>query len=199
MKVKPYVLVALWLYIDMHLLTWCIILSSINFSLLQVTLLSWKLVYKMTRLAFKTMFIKLRLQNDILENQNCNFPTGPLEMWWHKELLLCWLSWWAKRCKHNSLSLMRNRTTQTKIVSKAWLESISTPGEVHLQQNQLNHQEKNLNKKTKTTTKKPCFYCPTNTWRKLVKIENIMSLVNREFSSPESFFIFIFLHVVSNI
>lgn len=159
-KGQPILLVALqWLYIDVCMFIWYVIFLSINLWLFQVTLLSWKLVYQRTLVRLLRQCFHIVLSSCSIwmcyneswaelkkkkKDQNCDFPTGTLEMWWNKELFLCWLSWWAKG-DANTTALLWCRTEQPKprtpgrgVLTRIHFHS----GVVDMQHNQPSHQKK---------------------------------------------------------
>lgn len=142
-KGQPILLVALqWLYIDVCMFIWYVIFLSINLWLFQVTLLSWKLVYQRTlvRLLRQCFHIVLSscsiwmCYNDSWaelkkkKRSKLWFPNGYIGDVMKQgvvSLLAQLMS--QRRCKHNSLTLMQNRTTQTKNAWKGSLDSNPFP------------------------------------------------------------------------
>lgn len=138
-KGQPILLVVLqWLYIDVCMFIWYVIFLSINLWLFQVTLLSWKLVYQRTlvRLLRQCFHIVLSscsiwmCYNDSWaelkkkKRSKLWFPNGYIGDVMKQgvvSLLAQLMS--QRRCKHNSLTLMQNRTTQTK---NAWKGSLGS-------------------------------------------------------------------------
>lgn len=137
-KGQPILLVALqWLYIDVYMFIWYVIFLSINLWLFQVTLLSWKWVYQRTlvrllRQCFHIVFSSCSIwmcYNDSWaefkkKRSKLWFPNGYIGDVMKQgvvSLLAQLMS--QRRCKHNSLTLMRNRTTQTK---NAWKGSLGS-------------------------------------------------------------------------